>query len=164
MVSNSQQFRESFLSALSAGVFLILLGAIFIATPNFFDKLLAFFMDFDIVHVSSLGIYFLAPKNPAAHTTVYSAAIQFCLTWGIFLIALLCFRIFVHSPLHKKAENFSDIVVWLGGAVLITSFLNEETTASAWFAFWALVITLIGVSLIVRALILAAFRPRKTII
>lgn len=161
MVNGSRQYNESFVSAFSFGVFLILLGAIFIATPNFFDKLSAFFMDFDIVQVSNTGIYFPAPKNPANHTTVYSAASQFCLAWGIFLIALLCFRIFAHSPLHKKAENFSDIVVWLGGAVLITSFLNEGTTASVWFAFWASVITLIGVSLIVRALILAAFRPRK---
>jgi hypothetical protein len=161
MVSDFQRYKESFVSAFSIGVFLILLGAIFIATPNFFDKLSAFFMDFDIVQVSNIGIYFPAPKNPASHTAVYLAASQFCLAWGIFLIALLCFRVFAHSPLNKKAENFSDIVVWLGDAVLITSFLNEKTTASAWFAFWALVITLIGVSLIVRALILAAFRPRK---
>lgn len=163
MVDNSQRYKESFVSAFSFGVFLILLGAIFIATPNFFDKLSAFFMDFDIVQVPNLGIYFPAPKNPATHTAVYSAASQFCLAWGIFLIVLLCFRIFVHSPLNKKAENVSDVVVWLGGSILITSFLNEGTTASAWFAFWTLVITLIGVSLIVRALILAAFKPRKTI-
>ncbi|MGB9714360.1 MAG: hypothetical protein ACPLZC_05205 [Candidatus Bathyarchaeales archaeon] len=161
MVSDSQRYKESFVSAFSFGVFLILLGAIFIVTPNFFDKLSAFFMDFDIVQAPNLGIYFPAPKNPASHMAVYSAASQFCLAWGIFLIALLCFRIFAHAPLHKKAENFSDIVVWLGGAVLIISFLNEGATASAWFAFWALVITLIGVSLIVRALVLAAFRPRK---
>jgi hypothetical protein len=161
MVNDFQRYKESFISAFSAGVFLILLGAIFVITPNFFDKISAFFMNFEIVKVSHIEIYLPAPKNPASHTVIYSAAAQFCLAWGIFLIALLCFRIFARSPLNKKAENFSDIVVWLGGNVLITSFLNEEATASAWFAFWALVIALIGVSLIVRALVLATFRPRK---
>ena len=162
MVSDFQKPKESFISAFSAGVFLILLGAIFITTPGFFDKLLAFFTDFDIVKVPHWGIYLPAPANPANHTVIYSAAAHFSLVWGIFLIALLFVRIFAYSPLSKKAENFSDIIFWLGNSVLIPSFLNEKTAASTWFAYWALVITLIGVSLIVRALILAAFRPRRT--
>jgi hypothetical protein len=158
MFGNSKKSRESHISAFSTGVFFIIIGAIFLITPGFFDGILAFFADFEIVKVPNWGIYFFAPGNPSQHTAIYFVAGRFSLVWGIFLITLLCFRLFAYSPLNKKAENFSDIIFWLGNSTLIHSHLNEKTTTAIWFAYWSLVMTLIGVSLIVRALILVAFR------
>ena len=157
---SSQVPKENFVSALSVGVFLVLIGIAVIATPGFFDKIVDFFMDFDIVRVPNcpFEIFLPAPRNPANYTAVYSAATLFSFAWGIFLIAMLGVRIFARSPLNKKAENVSDIVFWLLGSFLINSFLDEATDTVMWFAFWALVITLIGVLLIVRAVILAAFK------
>ena len=161
-VFSSQKSKEGFFSAFSAGAFLVLLGAIFITTPGFFDSVSAFFLDFGTVEVPNFisGFFLPAPKNLADHTTVYSAAIHFSLAWGIFLIGLLMLRLFAGSPLRKKAENASDIVFWLVGSFLISIFLNETTTLTMWFEFWAVIIMLLGVSLVIRAIILAMFKVR----
>lgn len=50
------------------------------------------------------------------------------------------------------------MVFWLGASYLVGTLLNETTMMEDWFVFWAAIIMLIGVSLIVRAIILAA-RP-----
>lgn len=154
--------KENFLSAFSAGAFLILVGAIFIATPNFFDSVLNFLKDFGIVEVPNIfpGFFLPAPKNPADHTIVYSAAMHFCLAWGIFLIGMLFIRVLVGSPLQKKAENASDIVFWLGSSFLITEFLNNAITPTEWFTFWTTIIMLIGATLVLRGLLLAIFKVK----
>jgi FtsH-binding integral membrane protein len=151
---------EGIFSAISMGFFFVLVGAIFVATPNLFDKILAFFRNFDIVRVPNTEIFLPGPTSPNAHSVVYLAAGQFSLIWGLFQIAILALRFFAHSPLNKKAETVSNIVFWLGASYLISMSLNEMTTFTTWFAFWATLIALIGVSLIIRAIILAAVRAK----
>ena len=155
---SSRVSRDGFVSALSAGVFFILVGVLFIVTSDLFDSIVRFFQNFDIVQVPHFtGVFLPAPKNPWMHVTAYSAAAQFSLVWGLFLIGLLAVRIFANSPLRKKAENASNIVYWLVNSYLITIFLNGTTTTLRWFAFWAAIIMLAGVTLIIRAAILAVF-------
>jgi hypothetical protein len=157
---SSRRSRDGFISALSAGFFFILVGVLFIVTPNLFDSIVKFFQNFDVVQVPhfTTGFVLPAPKNPAMHVTVYSAAAQFSLAWGLFLIGLLAVRILANSPLRKKAENASDIVYWLVNSYLITIFLNSTTTRQSWFAFWAAIIMLAGTTLLIRAAILAVIR------
>jgi hypothetical protein len=140
------------------------LGAIFASTPNLFNDIIAFFKDFEIVEVQNTQIYLPAPAHPQTHLTVYSAAGTFCLTWGIYEIAILITRFLVRSPTNKKAETLSNIIFWLGASYLIKEILNTTTTTTTWFTFWTLIITLLGISLIVRGLILAAstLQKRKT--
>lgn len=157
--SISRKAKERFISAFSAGAFLILLGVIFIATPGFVNSVIDFFTHFTIVEVPRFtGVYLPIPEHPRNYTTIYSAAVQFSLAWGIVLVGLLVMRILAGSPLQKKAKNVSDIVFWLSTSFLVTTFLNENITREMWFAFWAALITIIGVSLIVRAIILALFK------
>jgi hypothetical protein len=161
----SRRSRDGFISAISAGFFFVLVGILFIVTPDLFDSIVRFFQNFDIVQVPhfTAGFVLPAPKNPWMHVTVYSAAAQFSLAWGLFLIGLLAVRIFANSPLRKKAENVSDIVYWLVASYLISIFLNDATTTVLWFAFWAAIIMLAGTTLIIRAAILAVFGwyPKK---
>ncbi len=155
----SGRHRESLVSAISAGFFFILAGTIFITTPNLIDGITEFFRDFTTIQIPRIeGIYLPAPDHPATHLTVYSAVGQFSLIWGIFLIAIMGLRFAAHSPLNKKADNAGDIVFWLGAYYLLTTILNEATTHATWFAFWAEMIMLGGVSLIVRAIVLATAR------
>ena len=160
----SQRHKERYLSAISVGLFLLLIGVFFVATPNLYDKTGEFFTDFNIttpVHTSSQwNITLPAPMHPGTHSVVYLAVEQFSFAWGIFLIGLLALRLVLRAPLRKKAENVSDIVSWLGAGYLVSMYLNETTTTTIWFTFWAAIIVLIGVSLIVRAVVLAIFRPR----
>lgn len=155
----TQRSTERLLSVSSIGFFLILIGMIFVLIPGFFNSLLTFFKDLGLVQVPNVftGIVLPAPKNPADHTTVYSAASWFSFGWGIFLVALLVVRVLANSPLKKKAQNASDIFYWLANGFLIGHFLNETTTTVMWFSYWGAIIMLLGVSLIIRALILAFF-------
>ncbi|HVP92369.1 MAG TPA: hypothetical protein VMS94_01370 [Acidobacteriota bacterium] len=157
---SSRRSRDGFVSALSAGFFFVLVGVLFIVTPNLFDSIVRFFQNFDMVQVPhfTTGFVLPAPKNPAMHVTVYSAATQFGLAWGLFLIGLLAVRILANSPLRKKAENASDIVYWLVNSYLVTIFLNSTTTIPQWFAFWAAIIMLAGITLLIRAAILAVIQ------
>ncbi len=149
------KYREGLFSAISAGVFFILVGAIFVSTPNLFDKIFAFFGDFDLVPVPNLGFSFPAPASPNTHSVLYSAVAQFSLIGGLFQIVILALRFIVNSPFSKKAETASNLVFWLGASYLISTLLNEMTTVETWFVYWAETIMLIGVSLIIRAIILA---------
>ncbi|MGB9676616.1 MAG: hypothetical protein ACPL0C_05465 [Candidatus Bathyarchaeales archaeon] len=155
---------EAFFSIASLGFLLILLGAIFASTPSLYDEIIAFFKDFEIVEIQNTQIYLPAPAHPQKHLTVYSAAETFCLIWSIYEIAILITRFFAHSPTNKKAETLSNIIFWLGTSYLIKTSLNTTTTTTKWFTFWTLIITLLGISLIVRGLILAAatWQKRKT--
>lgn len=153
---SSSKYREGLFSAISAGFFFILVGAIFVTAPNLFDNIIAFFRDFDIVSVPHTENLLLpAPVSPSAHLDVYSAVTKFSLIWGLYQIAVLALRFIAHSPLSKKAETASNLVFWLGASHLINTFLIETTK---WFVFWATIIMLVGVSLIARAVILAATR------
>jgi hypothetical protein len=149
------KYRESIFSAISAGVFFIVVGAIFVTTPNLFDNILAFFSDFGLVGVPNSGFSFPAPESPWTHSVLYSAVTQFSIIWGLFQIVILVLRFVVDSPYSKKAETASNLVYWLGASYLISTVLNETTTVETWFVFWAGIIMLIGVSLIIRAIILA---------
>jgi hypothetical protein len=51
-----------------------------------------------------------------------------------------------------------NLVKWFGGAYLVTTYLNNTTTISRWFMFWAGILIILGLSLIVRALVLLAKR------
>jgi len=153
---SSFKYREGLFSAISAGFFLILVGAIFVTAPNLLDNIIAFFRDFDTVSVPHTENLLLpAPVSPSVHSDVYSAVTKFSLIWGLYQIAILALRFIAHSPLSKKAEPASNLVFWLGASYLINTFLIETTT---WFVFWATIIMLVGVSLIGRAVILAAMR------
>jgi hypothetical protein len=157
---------EGILTAVSVGFFLILIGSfgtIFITTANLLDKVVTFLNQFKVVQVGSTNIYVPAPEHLGDHIDVYLAARNFSLIWGVFLIAMLGARFLLDSPLRRKAENVGDIVFWLGATYLIQTFLVAPTQTSVidvtkWFEFWASVIMFIGVSLIARAIFLAAAR------
>lgn len=162
MTASSKDFsyrhREGLLSGVSAGFFFILAGAIFIATPNLVEKITDLFQPGAwnaSTQVPNTQIPIPTPESLGSYTTIYAAVAQFCMIWGIFLIVLLIARALAHSPLRKKAENASDIVFWLGASYLIPQLLNESTQAKEWFMFWSEIIVLAGVSLVVRAAVLA---------
>jgi len=164
----SHRYREGLFSAISAGFFFVLVGTIFVITPNLFDRIIAFFRDFDLVPVPKIGIYLPAPSQPLTHSVMYLAVEQFSYVWGLFQIVILALRFVVRSPVSKDAETVSNIVFWLGTGYLTRTFLIETTRLplplptemTRWFVFWSAIIMLIGVSLIIRAIVLAAVPTR----
>ena len=150
------------MSAISVGFFFILAGTIFIATPNLPEKAIDFFQNFEVVRVANTQVYLPAPEIPnATYVTMYQAVGLFSLLWAFFEIAMLIVRISAGSPLRRKVDGASNVAFWLGAYYLIGVFLDETVTTTRWFAFWAAIVVLIGVTLLVRAVIWAAMTLRS---
>ena len=159
-----RRYREGLLSAVSVGFFFILAGAIFITNPNLPGNVVEFFQpqNFEVVRVPSTQVYLPAPKLPnETYVTIYPAVGLFSLLWAFFEIAMLIIRVFAGSPLRKKVDGTSNVAFWLGAYYLIGLFLDETVTQPRWFAFWAAIVVLIGVTLLVRAVIWAAMDLRS---
>jgi len=163
----SRRHGEGLFTAISAGFFFVLVGAFFLTTPNLYERIADFFGDFDLVRVPNLrNLWLPAPVHPLSHLDVYVAVERFSFVWGFFQIVILALRFIAHSPLGKKAETVSNLVFWFGAGFLIRPFLIEATRllllseTTRWFAFWSGIIMLLGVSLVVRAIILAAVPTR----
>ena len=158
------------LSAVSVGFFLILAGLLFISTPGLYDSLVKFFSDPWITGKVS-GISLPLPQaGLQTYLDIFETARQFSVIWGVFLIALLGGRLILGSTVRRLAENAGDIVFWLGAAYLIQVLLvansslagSADRQATASVEFWASIIALIGISLIVRAIFLFAARLRRS--
>jgi hypothetical protein len=153
----SYKTGENIIGAISAGTFFILIGAVYVAAlpTSLWDKIVDFFQSFEVVKLSDT-LSLPAPATPGAHTVVYNAAFQFCLGIAILQIILLVLRLMIHSPISKTAETAGNLVYWFGASYLVLTFLNSTTTVSTWFAFWAAIIIVLGISMIARAVVLFA--------
>ena len=165
----SRGHHEALLSALSVGFFFVLIGILVITTPNLSDKVVTFLSNWQTHQIGTTNINVPVPENLGEHIDVYLAARDFSLVWGIFLAAMLGARFLLGSPTRRKAQNVGDIVFWLGAAYMNQTFLVETTQAlpptiddMKWFQFWAAIIALIGVSLIVRAIFLVVARASRS--
>jgi hypothetical protein len=152
---------ESVITAISIGFFLVLVGILFVITPNLFGEIIDLLSDFKLVEVvPNSNMIFPGPETPDAFSVVYVAAVQFSFALGIFQIVILALRFFISSPWEKRAETVGNLVFWLGTGFLVQSFLLEPILleTSQWFMFWSSIIMMIGVSLIARAGVMAVAR------
>jgi len=152
--------KEGIYSAISIGAFLILLGIVYaLAQPSsLWDSIITFFSNLTTRSVPGTGISLPAPANPAAHAVLYTAAFQFCIGLGILQVILLALRLMMHSPIGKTAKTVGHLVYWFGASYLITTYLNNTTTISRWFMFWAGILIMLGLSFIARAFVLLTKR------
>jgi len=135
----------------SFGFFLVLLGVIFLVTPNLGDEIIAFFKDFELVEVYP-NVFFPAPASN--HPVLYTAVAEFCIAFGLFHIAILFLRFYLRDHLSRKAGAVSSVVFWLGTGYLLTVLLAGNVD---WFVFLSELIILVGLSLVVRSLVTLLF-------
>ena len=159
--STAYKAQERLFSALSAGSFFILLGIVYVINlpSSLWDAVIEFFRNLTTTQVPGMGITLLAPASPASHAVLYGAVFQFCIGLGILQIVFLMLRLMMNSPIGKTAETMGNLVYWFGAAYLVTTYLNDTTTLSRWFVFWAGILIILGLSLIARAFVL--FSKRK---
>lgn len=168
-LSHAYRYRESLIGAVSVGFFLILLGALFFFTPGLFGRTIDFFEDFGLVNVPRTTVSWFAPTHLTTHRVVYTAVEQFCFAFGVFQIVILALRFAARSSTSKKADAAGDLIFWIGTGYLVRVLLIERMFSqvialdvrTTWFVFWAALITLCGVSLIARAIVLAVSPPRR---
>ena len=153
---------EGLISAVSAGLFFVLIGIIFVINQNLWSKIQEFFNSFTIARVANTSVNLPIPSSPAAYTAVYSAAFQFALGIGALQIMILAMRLTIGSRIGRTAQTVGDVVFWFGTAYALSVLAGMKSTLALsqqqtmWFQFWAVVIILIGLSLIVRAAVLLA--------
>lgn len=153
--------KENLLTAIYVGSIFIILAVIYIAhlpSVSLWDKIVEFFMSLTLAPVPGTGIALPAPSNPAAHIQLYTAGFEFAIALGAVEIIILVLRIWLHSPVSRKAETLENIVFWLGASYLIITYLVSMSIAAEWFVFWAGIILIFGLSLITRSFVLLAKR------
>jgi hypothetical protein len=158
-------YGEGIIGAISVGAFFVLLGLVFLINNGLWGAITSFFNDFTNLPVSGTSVFLPAPADPAAHALVYLAAAQLALGLGILQILILGLRFIFHSHARRWAQTIGSLVFWFGTSYLISIFLNDTTTVHLWFTFWAALLILGGVSLLIRALALLSWRqmnPRQT--
>ncbi len=131
---------------ISFGFFLILVGFIWLNTPDLQDAVVAFFEDFHLEEAFQ-NVSLPAPRSQWDHPVVYGAFQQFCVGYGLFQIVVLVLRFVFGSSVSDKAGTVSSFVFWLGLAFFVGLLLAE---AVGWFAFLAGFIVVVGSSIIVR--------------
>jgi hypothetical protein len=142
--------NEGLITAVAVGGFLIILGAVFGLTPGIPEKLIDFFSDFTVKNYEAL--FLPAPAHPAQHLSVYAAVFNFMTGISVLQIAILALRLFYRSPFRRISETIGNLIFWFGGAI-VAKLLLLNGTLEGWFQFWAALIILIGVSLVVRGII-----------
>jgi hypothetical protein len=147
---------EGLISAVSAGLFFVLVGIIFIINQNLWSKIQEFLNSFTIAKAAYTSVNLPVPSSPATYTAVYSAAFQFALGVGALQILILAMRLTIGSRIRRTAQTVGSLVFWFGTAYVLSILAGMKSTLTLsqqqdmWFQFWAAIIMLIGLSLIAR--------------
>lgn len=136
---------EQLLGWLSFGAFLVIVGAIFLITPNLADEIEAFFRDLELEQVSG-DFYFPTPQNP--HQTLYESVAFFCFAFCIYQFLLLILKFALKAEPTKKSETFTSIIFWpaTGYGMLM---LKDGTIE--WLTFIATLVILAAIAIIIRS-------------
>jgi hypothetical protein len=137
----------------SFGAFLIIVAVIYLTTPSIVGEVEAFIHDFQLEQIFN-NFWWFVPST--SHSVVYGAAEKFCYLFGVVQLGIMALKFAKRSSIHAKAETASGIVFWFGMGYLL-SLLAGNTVS--WISFLAGFIILVGVSIIIRSLILL-FSPR----
>jgi hypothetical protein len=139
---------------ISFGAFLILIAIIYLTTPNIVSEVRDFALDFKLVQLFP-NIWWPVPSSN--HPVLYNAAEMFCYAFGLVELGILGLRFAKRSPIRGKAEASSSVVFWLGAGYVL-GMLSQGVLS--WLSFLGALIILIGISIVVRSLILMFARRR----
>lgn len=146
--------NEGLITAIAIGGFLIILGVVFGLTPGVAQKAWNFVMDFSFhgFPFADGTIILPATAHPSTHMDFYNAVLAFTLSIGGLQLAILATRLALHSRLDRVAKTIGNAVFWLGVALATRAYLMLGTL-DGWFTYWAVIIIVLGLSLIARGLI-----------
>jgi len=149
----SPDYRRDEIGWISFGAFLIILAAIYLTTPNIIREVENFVLDFRLVQVFD---NFWWPVPSSNHAVLYTAAQRFCYAFGLVELGILGLRFAKKASIHGKAGTLSSVVFWLGAGYVL-GLLSQG--GLSWLSFIGALIIVVGISIVVRALILM-FAPR----
>lgn len=137
--------KGDWISTINIGVFIILLGVIWIITPNLGGKIINFFRDFHMVEVSS-NLFLPAPASN--HPVLYKAVANLMLIFGMFQLVILGLRTIFRDSLQRKIDTISGMVFLLALSLFLSMLANG---AIGWFGFIGGFLICIGLSIVTSA-------------
>jgi len=145
------------LGLVSLGLFFIVIGTVFVITPNLTGEIKKFFNkeNFDWKEAYP-NIKLPAPNTHSPE--IYEAIMNFCYIFGGSQIIMLILRFALKDSASRKAETSSGIIFWFGMGVFAdfaNSLLVEPT---GWFSLLSGLITMIGLLIISRILLAELLR------
>jgi small-conductance mechanosensitive channel len=93
-------------------------------------------------------VVLLAPKE--SHPVVYTAAMQFCLVFGVFQIAVLVLRFIFHDSVNRKSGTISNIAFWFSTGFFLNMLVSKSIS---WFGFLAGLVISIGLAVIASSVV-----------
>lgn len=156
----SEKRKEKLFTAIYVGGVFIIVAAVYVShlPISLWDELVDFFTTLTLSPIPGTNIPLPAPSVATAHTDLFFAIFQFAIAFGVLEIIILFLRIYFRSPVERKAETMENIVFWLGTSYLAITYLVNIDQQSEWFVFWAGVLMVFGLALVVRSFILLAKR------
>ena len=148
---------EGIFTAISVGFFIILLGVLFVSTPDLFGNISDFIGDFEFSQVSDTVVVLPQPANALAHLELYNVMGMVSIAAVVFQVIMIVLRFVMSSSWSKRAETVGNLVYWIGVAFLVQFFLIDTTQ---WFVFWSTILMAAGVSFIVRGGVMVLSKNR----
>ena len=135
------------LNLISFGLFLLLIGAVYLNSPQIFSFIEAFFKDLQLIPLTD-NLFLPAPISN--HPEFYSSIELFCFAYGITqgLLSILGFAL--NASLGKRYDFISGTVFWVGVGYLFRLLSSRSIT---WFHLLSGIIILLGISIIMGALL-----------
>lgn len=143
----SKSDADRSLNLISFGLFLLLIGAVYLNTPQIFSLVETFFRDLQLVRITD-NLFLPAPTSN--HPEFYGAIELFSFAYGITQGLLFILSFALNASLGKKSEFLSGVVFWIGVGYLFGLLSSRSVT---WFLLLSGVIILLGLSIIMGALL-----------
>jgi len=141
--------RTDWIALASVGFFIMLLGAIWLFTPNLTEETANFARDI-ATNRQNLTESIVLPAPIENHPVVYTAAMQFCFIYGVFQIVILAVRLFLGERIHRAIDAAPGITFLFVAGYFLNLLTNESI---AWFGFIAGIIVSVGIAIIVASLL-----------
>lgn len=135
------------LGIISLGFFLVLLGLVWILTPDIGEHLRAFLSQ-ENWHMSEVDHKIFFPEPDTHYPVLYNAASYFCLAFGAFQIVILVARIMLHT-LEKIGGTLSGAIFWMGMGFFLGMIASNTLS---WFGLFAGFLMLVGASIITKSI------------
>lgn len=143
-----QKHETDKLGILSLGFFLILLGIMWMITPNIADHIRAFFSP-ENWHLAEVSQNILFPEPDYNHPVLYNVASYFCLAFGVFQVIILGIRVALRDDLDKIGGTLSGTIFWIGMGYF---FGMLASNAVGWFGLLAGFVIFVGISIIIQSM------------
>jgi len=134
------------LGLVSLGVFLLLIGYIWLTVPTIWQEIGNFFRDLKPIYYDSFIVFF-EPRT--VHVVLYTAAATFCLLYAIWRFVLMAIRIAVRSYPTRIVRELTGGLFYVGAAMLFQRLASAEL---AFRHFIPLVLVLGGAILVARGI------------